>query len=74
MPDGKGECALTHVLSDIHGHYDCYLEFLQWSHLGERDAWYIVGDVLNRDSRSIPLIQDIMKRENIIYFGAWRSA
>ena len=57
---------MTYILSDAHGHYDCYLEFLRWSRFSERDTLYIVGDVLNRGSQSIPLIQDIMNRENVI--------
>lgn len=55
---------MTYVLSDIHGHYDCYLDFLRWSRFSENDTLYIIGDALNRGSQSIPLIQDIMRRKN----------
>lgn len=57
---------MTYVLSDIHGFYDRYLDFMQWSHFSEQDTLYIVGDVLNRGSDSIPLLQDIMARENVV--------
>lgn len=36
------------------------------SRVGHGDTLYIIGDVLDRGSQAIPLIQDIMKRENVI--------
>lgn len=56
----------TYVMSDVHGHYDSYLDFLRQSSFNDSDTLYIIGDVLDRGSDAIPLIQDIMKRENVI--------
>jgi serine/threonine protein phosphatase 1 len=56
----------TYIMSDIHGHFDRYKEFLQYSNLGDNDILYIIGDVLDRGSEAIPLIQDIMQRNNVI--------
>lgn len=56
----------TYVMSDVHGHYDSYLDFLQQSNFSDSDTLYIIGDVLDRGSMAIPLIEDIMKRENVI--------
>ncbi|MEG2038413.1 MAG: metallophosphoesterase [Oscillospiraceae bacterium] len=54
-----------YVLSDLHGNYDRYLKFLQYSNFNNRDTLYIIGDVLDRGDKGIPLLQDIMKRKNI---------
>ena len=55
-----------YVMSDIHGNYDRYLDFLNYSNFNDNDTLYIIGDVLDRGSMAIPLIQDIMNRENVI--------
>ncbi|MEG0980089.1 MAG: metallophosphoesterase, partial [Oscillospiraceae bacterium] len=57
---------MIYVMSDIHGHYDSYLDFLQQSNFSDSDILYIIGDILDRGSESIPLLQDVMKRENVI--------
>ncbi len=56
----------TYVIADIHGHYDAYLEALAFIGFSEKDTLYIIGDVLNRGSQSIPLLQDIIKRKNVV--------
>lgn len=56
----------TYVMSDIHGHYENYLQFLQQSSFSDNDTLYIIGDILNRGQSAIPLIQDIMKKKNVI--------
>lgn len=57
---------MTYVLADIHGFHYKYLEFLQYTNFNDNDTLYIIGDVLDRGSKSIPLIQDIMKKTNVI--------
>lgn len=57
----------TYVMSDIHGNYDRYLEFLQYSNFNDNDNLYIIGDVLDRGSMAIPLLQDIIKRKNVVF-------
>ncbi|WP_409967508.1 fructose-bisphosphatase class III [Bengtsoniella intestinalis] len=60
MPSGK-----TYVISDIHGHYQAYLQILDAIQLKVHDRLYIVGDVLDRGPAPITLLQDIMKRPNV---------
>ncbi len=56
----------TYIMSDIHGNFGRYKEFLQYSRFSGDDILYIVGDVLDRGSEAIPMIQDIMQRNNVI--------
>ncbi len=56
----------TYVMSDIHGFYDSYLEALNSIGFNKNDTLYVIGDVLSRGSQSIPLIQDIMQRKNVV--------
>lgn len=56
----------TYVTADIHGNYKRYLDFLQYSNFSDNDKLYVIGDVLDRGSMAIPLIQDIRKRKNVI--------
>jgi serine/threonine protein phosphatase 1 len=50
---------MIYVCSDIHGFYSEYLEAI--SLLGNDDTLYIIGDVLDRGSEGIKIIQDIIK-------------
>ena len=57
---------MIYVCSDIHGYYDSFLEFIHYVHFKQEDTLYIIGDVLDRGSMSIPLIRDIMQRDNVV--------
>lgn len=41
---------MTYVLWDVHGHYECYLDFLQCSCFLEKDTMYIVGDASGEEA------------------------
>lgn len=56
---------MTYVCSDIHGEYSAYLDFVN-SILTDNDTLYIIGDVLDRGTSAIDLIQDIMQRSNVV--------
>lgn len=56
----------TYVMSDIHGVYEKFKEMLKTIHFSDNDTLYILGDVIDRGKESIPLLLDIMERENII--------
>lgn len=56
---------MIYVCSDIHGEYGAYLDFVN-SILTDDDILYVIGDVLDRGSNAIELIQDIMKRHNVV--------
>ena len=57
---------MIYVCSDIHGYYDSFLEFIHYVNFKQEDTLYIIGDVLDRGSMSIPLIRDIMQRDNVV--------
>ncbi|MBP5608482.1 MAG: metallophosphoesterase, partial [Lachnospiraceae bacterium] len=58
----------TFVVSDIHGHFDTFLRLLRLIEFGPDDFMYINGDVIDRGRDGIPLLQYIMKQENMEMF------
>lgn len=58
---------MMYVISDIHGCYDQYMELLEKIMFSENDMLYILGDVVDRGPKSIEVLQDMMKRKNVIY-------
>lgn len=50
-----------YVISDIHGMYGSYMEVMR--RLTPDDTLYILGDVIDRGTEGIKIIQDIMKRQ-----------
>ena len=56
---------MIYVCSDIHGEYGAYLDFIN-SIFTDDDTLYVIGDVLDRGSNAIDLIQDIMQRSNVV--------
>lgn len=57
---------MTYAMSDLHGCYDKYKKMLEKIHFGEDDTLYILGDVVDRGDGGIKILQDMMKRKNII--------
>ena len=57
---------MIYCCSDIHGEYDKYLELIKKINLKEEDTLFILGDVIDRGSKSIELLQDMMYRANVI--------
>ncbi|MFV0400964.1 MAG: metallophosphoesterase [Oscillospiraceae bacterium] len=57
---------MTYVMADIHGYYDKYLDFLHYVHFCDKDMLYIIGDLIDRGSDGIQLLQDVMKRKNVV--------
>ncbi len=55
----------TYVMSDLHGMYREYLQMLEQIHFSDDDRLYILGDVIDRGSNGILLLQDIQSRENV---------
>lgn len=53
------------VMSDLHGCYDKYIAMIKKINLGENDKLVILGDVLDRGTKPISIIKDIMQRENV---------
>ena len=57
---------MNYVTSDIHGCYDQYLRLIQRLDLKEDDRLYILGDHVDRGDGGIEIIQDVMKRKNVV--------
>ena len=58
----------TFVVSDIHGHFDTFQKLLKLIEFGPDDFMYINGDVIDRGRDGIPLLQFIMKQDNMEMF------
>ena len=69
---------MIYVMSDLHGCYEKYRDMLEKIRFGEADTLYILGDVVDRGSGGIKILQDMMERKNIIplrgnhdYIAGW---
>lgn len=56
----------TYVMSDIHGNYELYKKMLEKIEFSNTDELYILGDVIDRGPEPIKILQDMMRRGNII--------
>ncbi len=57
---------MHYVVSDIHGEYDKFLELLKKIDFKDTDTMYILGDMIDRGPKSIPLLLDLSMRHNVI--------
>ena len=57
----KDKPGKTYVISDIHGMYGSYMKVI--SQMTPKDHLIILGDVLDRGSNGIKILQDIMNRK-----------
>lgn len=58
---------MHYVMSDIHGQYAMYRMMLNKIDFKDDDRLYIIGDAVDRGPYSIPLLLDIMSRENVTF-------
>lgn len=56
----------TYVMSDIHGQFDALMRMLEQIGFTEKDELYILGDVIDRGSKSIECIKWIMEQDNVL--------
>lgn len=56
---------MNYVISDIHGERDRYFHMLECIQFSESDELYIIGDVIDRGTGGIDVLEDIMGRPNI---------
>ena len=56
----------TYVMSDIHGQFDAFMRMLKQIDFTENDELYILGDVVDRGSKSIECIKWIMEQDNVL--------
>lgn len=57
---------MRYIVSDIHGCYNQYQKLLEKIHFSEKDELYVLGDVVDRGPEPIKVLQDMMKRSNVI--------
>lgn len=57
---------MIYCMSDIHGDMERYRKMLEVIDFGPEDTMYIIGDVIDRHPDGIPILLDIMARENIV--------
>lgn len=53
-------------MSDLHGCYDKYIKMLKKIKFNDNDTLYILGDIVDRGPDGIKILQDIMKRKNVV--------
>lgn len=57
---------MTYVCSDIHGRYDRWTGLLEKIDLHSDDTLYVLGDVVDRGPDGVKILQDMMKRANVL--------
>ncbi|MBD5506987.1 MAG: fructose-bisphosphatase class III [Lachnospiraceae bacterium] len=63
----KRDPDMRYIVSDIHGCYNQYQKLLEKIHFSEKDELYVLGDVVDRGPEPIKVLQDMMKRPNVIF-------
>lgn len=58
---------MRYIVSDIHGCYNQYQKLLEKIQFSEKDELYVLGDVVDRGPEPIKVLQDMMKRPNVIF-------
>ncbi len=56
---------MIYVMSDLHGGYDKYLAMLKKINFSDDDELYILGDVVDRGSKPVEILQDMSMRPNV---------
>lgn len=55
----------TYAMSDLHGEYDKFIQMLNLIEFNNQDRLFILGDVVDRGSNPIILLQYIMNKNNM---------
>ncbi len=56
----------TYAISDVHGNYEKYTRILAAIDLQAQDLLYVLGDVIDRGPDGIKILQDMIRRPNVI--------
>lgn len=56
---------MIYAVSDLHGCYDKYMKLLERLHMTSDDSLYILGDIVDRGSRGMKILLDLIDRENV---------
>lgn len=55
----------TYVISDVHGDYEGYMKILEQIRFSDEDALYVNGDVIDRGTGGVKILQHMMVQPNI---------
>lgn len=55
----------TYIMSDIHGHYTEFQKMLKKIKFDESDMLYIIGDIIDRGSDNLKMLDYVMNHKNI---------
>lgn len=58
---------MRYIVSDIHGCYCQYKMLLEKIQFSEKDELYVLGDVADRGPEPVKVLQDMMRRPNVIF-------
>ena len=58
---------MRYIVADIHGCYQQYQMLLEKIQFSEKDELNVLGDVVDRGPEPIKVLQDMMKRTNVIF-------
>ncbi|WP_461218107.1 metallophosphoesterase [Lapidilactobacillus salsurivasis] len=56
----------TYVISDIHGEYQRLMKLLKQIEFNDSDTLYLLGDMIDRGSQGLKILQFAMKHQNVI--------
>ena len=56
---------MKYVMSDLHGCYDKFIKMLEVINFNEQDELYILGDIFDRGSQPIKILECIIAHDNI---------
>ncbi|MBQ7766055.1 MAG: fructose-bisphosphatase class III [Lachnospiraceae bacterium] len=56
----------NYVMSDVHGQYKSYMKMLKKIDLKAEDTLYVLGDAIDRGNDGIKILNDMMKRPNVV--------
>ncbi len=57
---------MIYTMSDLHGCYNQYVKMLEKINFSDNDTLYILGDIVDRGPDGIKILQDAMKRKNVM--------
>ena len=58
---------MRYIISDIHGCYGQYQMSLEKIHFSGNDKLYVLGDAVDRGPEPVKVLQDMMRRSNVIF-------
>lgn len=56
---------MVYVMSDIHGEYGKFIQMLELIDFNNKDELFILGDLVDRGSEPIKLLQNLLLRSNV---------